>query len=322
MTAPVGAIRATRGARRRGATDGATASVRRTRRSGKDNRLAYLMLAPLVIMLSIFVIWPLVYSGYLSFFNWSFYQESEFVGWRNFESVLTDRAFLESVFRGLRFALMVVPAMLVIAFLFASLVKSMGRRSASLLKVSIYIPTVISGVIASVIFGLIYQYSGGVANWVIGWFGIEAQAWLGDIRTSLASIAVPAVWLGLGLTALIMLAGLLDIPESYYEAAELEGANWFHRSWYITLPLMKNIILYLLITGFTAAIQQFELPLVMTGGGPLSSTMLPNLYIFDHFRNDVFVGFSIAAALLLFVVLGSISAVIFRLLNSEKAVDG
>ena len=110
------------------------------------------------------------------------------------------------------------------------------------------------------------------------------------------SIAAPAVWLGFGLTTLIMLAGLHDIPKSYYEVAELEGAGTFVRMWYITIPLMRNVVLYLLVTGFTAQISQFELSLVMTGGGPLSETTTPNLYILNHFRNDVMVGNSIAAS--------------------------
>ncbi|PZF80873.1 carbohydrate ABC transporter permease [Jiangella anatolica] len=295
---------------------------RRRPPSRKDNKLAFLMLAPLVILLGIFVIWPMVYSAYLSFFDWSFYQESRFVGWKNFSNVLTDPQFRSSIVRSLVFALMVVPAILVISFLFASLVKAVGARLGTALKVAIYIPTVISGVITSVIFLLIYQYSGGVLNWFVGLFGMEPQAWIADVRTALPAIAAPAVWLGLGISALIMLAGLLDIPQSYYEAAELEGANWFQRTFYITIPLLKNIILYLLIAGFTAAIQQFELPLIMTNGGPLDSTLLPNLYLFNHFRTDTFVGTSIAGAFLLFIVLGSISAVIFRLLNSDKAVDG
>ncbi|MBK5248700.1 MAG: sugar ABC transporter permease, partial [Actinomycetales bacterium] len=138
----------------------------------------------------------------------------------------------------------------------------------------------------------------------------------------LFALTVPAIWLGLGLASLIMLAGLLDVPESYYEAAELEGANWWQRTIYITIPLMKNIMLYLLVTGFVAVIQQFELPLIMTGGGPTQSTLLPNLLIFQRFTTDLYVGYSIAAALLLFLVLGGLSAVIFRLINSEKAVDG
>lgn len=293
--------------------------VRRGRRT--DGLPAYLMLAPAFILLSIFVIVPAVYAVYLSFFNWSFYQESEFVGWKNFRDVITDPLFRDAVVRGLVFVLMTLPAQLVISFLYASLVTSVGRRFASVLKVSIYIPTIISAVITSLVFSLIYAYSGGLLNAVVGLVGIEDQAWLGDVDLALGAIAVPAIWMGLGLMSLIMIAAMLDIPGSLYEAAELEGANWWQRTMYITIPQMKNVLLYLLITGFVAGIQQYELPLVMTNGGPLNSTTLPNLFIFNHFRGDAYVGYSIAAALLLFVVLGTVSAGIFRVLNSEKLAD-
>ncbi|ACQ79965.1 binding-protein-dependent transport systems inner membrane component [Beutenbergia cavernae DSM 12333] len=300
--------------------------VSETRHEGgvrrKDNTMAYLMVGPVVILLSIFVVWPVIYAGYLSFFNWSFYVEPVFVGLRNFRNVLNDPYFMQAIWRGLRFALIVVPIQLVIAFLFASLVKAVGSKIATTLKVSIYLPTIISGVIASIIFVLIYNYPGGILNAFVGLFGMEPQAWLGDVQLALGAIAIPAIWLGTGIGALIMLAGIIDIPESYYEAARLEGANWFQQTFFITIPLLRNIILYLLIAGFTGAIQQYELPLVMTNGGPLRSTELPNLYIFNHFRTDDYVGFSIAAAFLLFIVLGSISAAIFKVLNSEKAVDG
>lgn len=152
-------------------------------------------------------------------------------------------------------------------------------------------------------------------------FDVDPIAWLGDPKWALIAVAVPAIWLGMGLTSLIMVAAMVDIPVEFYEAAAMEGANWWQKTRYITLPQMKNVILYLLITGFVAAIQQYELPLVMTGGGPLDATMLPNLFIFNHFRGDITVGYSIAAALLLFVVLGTVSALIFRVLNSEKLVD-
>lgn len=287
----------------------------------RDNRIAFAMLAPALILLSIFVIWPLIYAWVVSFYQWNFYQDSVYVGLRNFRMVLADSTFRDSIVRGLGFALIVVPSILLIAFLFASLVKTMGTRMATLLKVSIYIPTVISGVIASIVFVLAYEYRQGLVNYVLSIFGFSDVAWLGSAQTALYALTVPAIWLGLGLASLIMLAGLLDIPESYYESAELEGANWFQRTFYITLPLMKNILLYLLVTGFVGAIQQYELPLIMTGGGPVQSTLLPNLLIFQRFTTDLYVGYSIAAALLLFLVLGSLSAVIFRLINSEKAVD-
>ncbi|MBX3097797.1 MAG: sugar ABC transporter permease, partial [Fimbriimonadaceae bacterium] len=166
-----------------------------------------------------------------------------------------------------------------------------------------------------------YNYSGGLLNAFLGNFDIDPIAWIGDPAWALLAIAVPAIWLGMGLTSLIMVAGMVDIPGEYYEAASMEGANWWQKTFFITLPQMKNVGLYLLVTGFVAAIQQFELPLVMTKGGPLDSTTLPNLFIFNHFRNDMNVGYSIAAALLLFVVLGTVSALIFKFVNSEKLVD-
>ena len=294
---------------------------RRDRYRFRDNKVAYWFLAPVLILLGIFVIWPAIYAIFLSFQDWSFYKDPEFVGIKNFTNVLNDPLFWRSIGRGFVFVFLTVPPMLILAFFFASLVVSVSRRFASLLKVSIYIPTIISGVITSIIFVLIYDYSGGLLNWFLGRFGVEPIAWLGDPAWSLLAIAVAAIWLGMGLTSLIMVAAMVDIPTEYYEAAAMEGANWRQKTVFITLPQMKNIILYLLITGFVAAIQQFELPLVMTQGGPLDSTTLPNLFIFNHFRNDINVGYSIAAALLLFVVLGTVSAVIFKFVNSERLVD-
>ena len=287
----------------------------------RDTGMAYIMLAPVLILLSIFVVWPAIQAVYLSFFDWSFYTESEFVGWKNFHDVLVDPKFWDAVVRGLQFVVMTVPASLILSFLVATLATSVSRRVSSVLKVSIYIPSVISGVIASITFVIIYDYSGGLLNALINLFGAPNQAWLGDPRWALGAIAVPAVWLGLGISTLIMIAAMLDIPESLYEAAELEGANWWQRTRFITIPQMKNVLLYLLVVGFVGSIQQFELPLVMTGGGPNGATELPNLFIFNHFRGDAYVGYSIAAALLLFVVLGSISSLIFRIVNSEKLVD-
>ncbi|MFK4835820.1 carbohydrate ABC transporter permease [Microbacterium sp. ZW T2_14] len=287
----------------------------------RDGRIAYLLILPALVLLGIFVVWPAVYAGYLSFQDWSFYKDPEFVGWRNYTNVLSDPLFWESIGRGFVFVAMTVPPMLILAFFFSSLVVSVSRWFAGLLKVSIYIPTIISAVITSIIFVLIYNYSGGILNAMLGGFGIDPIAWIGDPAWALLAIAIPAIWLGIGLTSLIMVAAMIDIPTEYYEAAAMEGADWWEKTRYITLPQMKNVFLYLLITGFVAAIQQFELPLVMTGGGPLNSTTLPNLFIFNHFRNDINVGYSIAAALLLFVVLGTVSALVFRFVNSERLVD-
>lgn len=287
-----------------------------------DNLTAYAMLAPILLGLTAFVLVPFGYAFYISFYEWGFYQAPVFVGFKNFYVNLTDPLFTKAIWTGLKFTLYVLPLQLVLAFLFANLIKGLKGKFASFVKGAIYIPTVIGLMTAGVIFLFMYDYLGGFANLVAGWFVSEPVAWLADVRTALPALAVPGIWTGFGLATLIMLAGLLDISESYYEAAELEGAGTFGKMWYITLPLMRNISLFLLVTGFVAQISQFELPWVMTAGGPVNETATPNYYILSHFLNDVLIGRSIAAALMFFVVLGSISLVIFKVLNSEKAVDG
>ena len=288
----------------------------------RDNRTAYLMIAPMVILLGIFVMWPLVYSLYLSGFEISFYQDPEFVGLQFYAYVLEDARFWKSVGVGLAFAAMVVPTGMVISLLIASFIKTLSAKLAGFMKTTIYIPAVVSVIVASVLFVFIYQDK-GLANWFLSLLNLGSVAWLNDPAIALPAIAVPAIWLGLGITTLIMLAGLLDIPNSYYESAELDGAGFGQRLWYITLPLMKNILLFLFVTGFVGAIQVLELPLVMTNGGPVGATTSPNLFIFNAFRDgtEYSTSFSLTAALLLFVVLGAISALVFRVINSDKAVD-
>jgi ABC-type sugar transport system permease subunit len=308
--------------------DPSTAAIpRRGGRLHRSNRIAYLMLAPLIILLAIFVIIPFFQAAYLSFFDFSFYLPSTFIGFDNYANVLSDEIFVQSIVRGLLFMVLVVPIGLVLAFVFASVVKGMGAKLASVVKTSIYLPTIISGVIASIVFVLIFDYYGGILNWFLDLLvspfrEFEPIPWLGDPATALPSLAVPAVWIGFGVTALIMLAGMLDIPDSYYESASLDGATWWQQTFFITIPMLKNVLIYLLIAGSVGAIQQFELPLIMTGGGPLNSTMMPNLYIFQHFTQDQRQGQPLAAALMLFIVLGLVSVLIFRFINSEKTQEG
>jgi ABC-type sugar transport system permease subunit len=306
---------------------GADAERPKPRRSGRLNRsnlAAYLMLAPMVVLLGIFVWYPLANSIYLSLFEISFYQDPVFVGLQFYEYVLTAAKFWNSIGVGITLVLLVVPAQLIVAFLVASLLRVLNRRLSGFLKTTVYVPTVVSFVVASIIFVFIYRERGGLLNGVLGWFGIDPIAVLSNPDLALGGIAVPALWIGVGVTTLIMLAGMLDIPDSYYEAADLEGAGYFQKTRYITLPLLKNVWLFLLVTLITATIQQFELPLVMTQGGPYESTTTPNLYIFNQFKDPTpyATSFSLTAALLLFVVLGTISALIFRFVKSDKAIDG
>ncbi|NUO36239.1 MAG: sugar ABC transporter permease [Dermatophilaceae bacterium] len=313
-------------------TDTSGTSRRRRRRRSKvteqlprhlrANLTAYLMIAPMVVLLGIFVLWPLVYAFYLSFYEISFYKDAEFVGLDFYQFVLTDPEFYESLWVGFKFALLVVPAILVLALLFASFIATLSKRAAAFMKTTVYVPAVVSSVVAAIIFVFIYQDE-GFANWFIGLFGKGPVAWLNTEGSALPAVAIPAIWLGFGVSTLIMLAGILDIPGSYYESAKLDGANFWQRTRFITIPSLRNVLLYLLVTGITLTIQEFQLPLVMTNGGPVNATNTPNLYIFNSFRDATpyATSYSLTAALLLFIVIGTISIIIFRVVSSEKSSD-
>ncbi|WP_212754413.1 carbohydrate ABC transporter permease [Nakamurella aerolata] len=289
----------------------------------RSNLTAFLMIAPLLILLAIFVIWPLVYAFYLSGYETYYNRPAEFVGLDFYKFVLTDPLFWSALWVGLKYSLLVVPTILVLSLLLASFIKTLSGKMAAILKTTVYVPAVVSVVLTGLVFVFMYQDS-GVVNAFVGMFGIEPVAWLNNDSTVLAAISVPGIWLGFGISTLIMLAALLDIPESYYEAASLEGANWFQRTWYITIPMLKNVFLYLLVTGFTLAMQEYLIPLIMTNGGPVNATTTTNLFIFNQFRDTSAFAFtySITAALILFVVLGLLSLLIFKAIKSDKAVDG
>lgn len=288
----------------------------------RSNATAYLMIAPMVVLLGIFVFWPLVYSIWLSLHKISFYKDPEFAGADFYKYVLTDPKFWDSLFTGFKYALLVVPTGIVIAIVLASLLKNLRGRAAGFMKTTIYVPTVVSSVVASIIFLFIYQDE-GLGNWLVGLVGVDPLNWLNNTGLVLPAIALPGIWLGLGISTLIVLAAMHDIPANYYEAAALDGANAWQRLRYVTLPMLKNVLLYLFVTGFTLAIQEYQLPLIMTNGGPVNASTTPNLYIFQSFRDGTAysTSFSLAASLLLFVALGLISLLIFKLVKSDKALD-
>ncbi len=282
---------------------------------------AFAFLAPTLVGILLFSILPVLLSFIDSFYNYGFYQARAYVGTNNYRLVLADKYFRNAILVGFRFVVIVVPFQIVVSFLFANLIKGLGRRTSAFVKTSIIVPTVISGVVASLVFVYIFDYQGGLLNNILKLFGIPLQAWFQDRHLAMFSVAAPRIWLGFGYTTLIMLGALLDIPESYHEAARIDGAGPWVRMRRITIPSMKNVILFLLVSGIVAAMQEFDMPSNMTGGGPARATETPALFIYTHFIRDPTIGFSLAAAMVIALVLGTVSAVVFRLVSSERSTE-
>ena len=289
----------------------------------KDDLLtAYLVLLPSFLLLVTFVIAPLVISVVNSFYDSSAYMDAMWKGMGNYTKVLTDEKFWKSIGVGLKFILSIVPIQLILAFFIAHLVIQLPKHLSSFVKVTVYMPCLLSGIIVGAIFSYIYASdAGGFLNNLLSKFGVAPIGWTGEPRWALFSVAVAAIWNGLGYTTLVMLGGILDIPRDYYEAAKLDGAGFFAQMVHITIPSMRNLGVYLLISSFVSTFQLFELPFVLTCGGPLDMTQGPVGYLYYHFTWDDTLGMTYAGSVLVAIVLTSISSVVFRVVNSEKSLD-
>ncbi len=287
-----------------------------------DHRTAYLMIAPALLLLTIFVYYPLVLAVEKSFTDWKFYGESTFVGLGNFSMVLKNQLFQQSIGNIVWFVLLIIPAELILGFLMAHVLKNMSEKMGAFVKTSIYVPTVIAGVVASVIFLFIFNYQGGIINYVVRQLGGKRIAFFNSAWTSRLSISITTLWMGLGYNSLVMYAGLQNIPQSYYEAAEVDGAGAWKKLVNITIPSMRNVFILILINLTTGTLQMFDLPYMMTNGGPVNTTLTPMMFVYNNFKSsDYSMGYTIAAALLMMIVIGALSSIVFRLIGSEKSQD-
>lgn len=288
----------------------------------QDTITGYAMVLPAFVLIAIFSIVPMLATGVLSFFDWSFYRESTFVGLENYRKVVNDPVFWKSMLVAVKFTFWNMSISMLLAFIVAVTIKRLAGRMGGAMKTLIYIPSIMSGIITAYIFRFMYNFRGGFLNTIIGFLGIAPQTWTTGPATAMFSMVLPSIWLAVGVKALMLLAGLNDIPQTYYEAASLDGAGGWKQMWHITLPCLRNVFVYLVITSISSAMQMFDLSFAVTGGGPQNSTLMPVLYVYNRFRYDPYMGPSMSAALLLFVVLGSFSWLVFKTVNSDKALDG
>ena len=183
-----------------------------------------------------------------------------------------------------------------------------------------FIPFFISGIVASVIFNLLINYGGGLFTSLLIDAGKDPIAFAVEGKWPYIIIIVITIWMTFGYQTLIMYAGLLQIPKSLYEAAQLDGANFWHQTLFITIPNMKNYFVLVCISLVTANLQMFEIPFMVTGGGPLESTLTPVMYLYNSFRDPGRPqNVTIAGALLVMILIMVINIIVFKTVRSEKS---
>ncbi|WP_414543410.1 carbohydrate ABC transporter permease [Nostoc sp. CCY0012] len=266
-----------------------------------DTLAAWTFLSPALILLGIFIIWPIAYLFYLSFTAGSFTSTgTTWIGLRNYWRLFLTPDFWQVLWNTIYFTVATVIPSLVIPLALAVLLdKSLALRG--VLRSAYFLPSIISLVAAGLGFRWLFQNTGPV-NAFLNVFGISPIPWLGSTVWAMPVLIILSIWKQLGFNMVVFLAGLQAIPPSRYEAAELDGANAWQQFWHVTLPGLQPTVIFATITTAIFTLRSFEQVYVITGGGPLNSTNLLVYYIYQEAFAQFDFGYAAAAATVLLAV--------------------
>ena len=265
---------------------------------------AWIFLAPALILLGIFVLWPIAYLLYLSFTSGSFTQAGvRWVGFENYWRLLVTPDFWQVVGNTVYFTIATVIPSLILPLLLAVLLdRAIALRG--VLRTAYFIPSITSMVAVGLGWRWLFQTNGPV-NDLLGAIGIEPIPWLGSTVWAMPVLILLSIWKQLGFNLVVFLAGLQTIPDSRYEAAELDGARGWQKFWHVTLPGLRPTLVFATVTTAIFTFRSFEQVYVITGGGPLNSTNLLVYYIYEEAFGMFDFGYAAAGTtILLMLTLG------------------
>lgn len=285
----------------------------------------WLFIAPFVILSAIFFIGPLLVAFMLSFKEYSFLSsssmfEAKWVGINNYTAVLKNATFLKALGNTTKYVVGVVPIQLVIALILA-LVVNTKIRGKSFFRTVYYIPTQTSAVAVSVIFLFLFKQD-GIINKFTALLGIKSYNFLTEPKFALPVIMSMAIWSSVGLYMVIFLAGLQDIPESLYEAADIDGASSWQVFRFITLPMLKPTVFFNLVVSMIGCFQVYDQAYVVSQGtgGPLDSTMTVVLFLTRTGFREFKMGQACAVAFILFAIIFTLTVIQKKMFGEETSM--
>jgi len=311
------------------------------RRLWRQTAVAYLYLAPALVLLTLFHFLPAFYGFYISLWKWSIVKE-RFVGLQNYENVLVDNVFWKSLAVTLWYVILVIPAEMVLGLVIAYLLFQPIRGRAAY-RTAYFLPYITSSAAAAVVWRWIYSPQNGLLNavfdamhlpvglWLqeptgvfkvlLGPAGAGLPEWLGGPSVALICIAAMSIWYYVGFYVVIYLAGLGNISKELYEAARIDGADERQVFRYVTLPLLSPTSFFLLIVGTIGAMQAFNQIYVMTNGGPLDTTRTTTMLVFRTFYQQTRVGYGSAMSIVLALIIVVLTVINFRFVGRRVSYD-
>lgn len=284
-----------------------------------DRILAVLLLAPAAILLALIIVYPVCRLIYTSFFNLSLTSglPAEFIGLENFQLMASDPVFWQTTSNTILITLVTVPGALLVGLALALMANLPFRRQWPV-RLSLLIPWALPLSFAGLIFAWFFHSEYGVVNDVLNRFGIEGIIWFNSPHWAMAAICLTIIWKTSSFMALIILAGLQTIPRSLYEAADVDGAGRIRQFFEITLPLLKPAIVVALIFRTITALQTFDIPYMMTNGGPGTSTATLAMYIHQNTVSFLDLGYGSALAVVMFALSMCVTAVYLRMIRTKE----
>jgi multiple sugar transport system permease protein len=269
-----------------------------------EARWAYFFISPFLIGLLIFFIAPAISSFYFAFTDWNGLSLPTFTGFENFKQLLKDTVFLRSLLNTAIFTAGSVPISLVLATLMATLLNQ-KIRGLVIYRTIYFIPVVTMPVAVGMVWKWLYHSQYGLFNNVLGFFHLPQPMWLLDNHLALFAIILTSVWMTVGNNMVIILAGLQEISSSYYEAADIDGANGWKKFFYITIPLLSPSLFFVLVMSIISSFQVFDLIFMMEGGN--SALLDPTRTVVYKIYEDGFtyshMGYASSEALILFLII-------------------
>ena len=247
----------------------------------KYDRSAYLLVLPYIIFFLMFVAYPLIFSLVLIFHRWDIVTPMQWVGLKNFERLIHDPLFFKSILNTLTFLFIHIPLQIVVALGFALILNS-KIKFRSLFRTLYFLPVVVSGVVVTILWQQLYSFDSGLLNKLIMMFGIPKIPWIVSPEMAMPSVAIMATWKNVGIYIIMFLVGLQNIPIELYESSNLDGASKTQQFFSITLPLLNPTVVVVLVLSTIGGFSLFIEPYVLTGGGPMQSTLSAVLYIYNQ----------------------------------------
>lgn len=284
-----------------------------------EGTLAVMLLAPAALLLALIIVYPVGRLFYTSFFNLSLTSglPAEFVGIENYQLIWEDPVFWETTINTVLITLITVPGALLVG-LGLALMANLPFRQKWIVRLSLLIPWALPLAFAGMLFAWFFQSQYGIVNDVLGRLGLPKVIWFNSPNWSFAAICLTIIWKTSSFMALVLLAGLQTIPRSLYEAADVDGAGRIRQFFEITLPLLKPAIVVALIFRTITALQTFDIPYTMTGGGPGTSTTTLAMYIHQSTVSFLDLGYGSALAVVMFGLSMIVTALYLKLIRPEK----